>query len=98
MGLPDSVQVPRDWTYLGTKQEAAPLSNTGLSPSVVMLSSTVLLAGSLITPRLAPQPRWPKPMVWAVSISLAATTEIELSFFSTRYLDVSVPWVCLAHL
>ena len=98
MGLPDSVQVPRDWTYLGTKQEAAPLSNTGLSPSVVVLSSTVLLAGNLITQRLAPQPRQPKLTVWALSISLAATTEIELSFFSTRYLDVSVPWVCLAHL
>ena len=40
MGLPDSVQVPRDWTYLGTKQEVALLSNTGLSPSVVALSST----------------------------------------------------------
>ena len=98
MGLPDSVQVPRDWTYLGTKQEAVLLSNTGLSPSVVMLSSTVLLADNLITPRLAPQPRKPKLVVWAISISLAATTEIELSFFSTRYLDVSVPWVCLAHL
>ena len=98
MGLPDSVQVPRDWTYLGTKQEAVPLSNTGLSPSVVSLSSDVLLADNLLTQRLAPQPHWSKPMVWAVSISLAATTEIELSFFSTRYLDVSVPWVCLAYL
>ena len=98
MGLPDSVQVPRDWTYLGTKQEAVPLSNTGLSPSVAVLSSTVLLADNLITPRLAPQPHKPKLMVWAVSISLAATTEIELSLFSTRYLDVSVPWVCLAYL
>ena len=98
MGLPDSVQVPRDWTYLGIRQEVALLSNTGLSPSVVVLSSTVLLAGNLITPRLAPQPHEPKQVVWAISISLAATSEIELSFFSTRYLDVSVPWVCLAHL
>ena len=98
MGLPDSVQVPRDWTYLGTKQESAPFSNTGLSPSVVMLSSTVLLADNLITPRLAPQPPKPKLKVWAVSISLAATKEIELSLFSTRYLDVSVPWVSLAYL
>ena len=98
MGLPDSVQVPRDWTYLGTKQEVALLSNTGLSPSVVVLSSTVLLADNLITPRLAPQPHESKLMVWAFSVSLATTQEIELSFFSTRYLDVSVPWVCLAHL
>ena len=98
MGLPDSVQVPRDWTYLGTKQEVVLLSNTGLSPSVAVLSSTILLADNLITPRLAPQPHKPKLMVWAVSISLAATKEIELSLFSTRYLDVSVPWVCLAYL
>ena len=98
MGLPDSVQVPRDWTYLGTKQEVALLSNTGLSPSVALLSSNILLADNLITPRLAPQPLRPKPKVWAVSGSLAATKEIELSLFSTRYLDVSVAWVCLAYL
>ena len=98
MGLPDSVQVPRDWTYLGTRLEAVLLSNTGLSPSVASLSSDVLLADNLVTQCLAPQPRRSKPMVWAVSISLAATTEIELSLFSTRYLDVSVPWVCLAYL
>jgi hypothetical protein len=31
--------------------------------------------------------------VWAVPRSLAATRRIEVSFFSSRYLDVSVPWV-----
>ena len=31
--------------------------------------------------------------VWALSISLAATLEIEVSFSSFRYLDVSVPGV-----
>ncbi len=34
-------------------------------------------------------------MVWAVSVSLAATWEIEFSFSSSGYLDVSVPQVCL---
>ena len=29
-------------------------------------------------------------MVWATSISLAATLEIDVSFFSSSYLDVSV--------
>ena len=33
--------------------------------------------------------------VWAVSLSLAATQEIEFSFFSSGYLDVSVPLVFL---
>ena len=32
-----------------------------------------------------------------LSVSLAATQEIDFSFSSSRYLDVSVPWVCLPH-
>ena len=32
-------------------------------------------------------------MVWAIPISLATTKGISFDFFSTRYLDVSVPWV-----
>ena len=32
-------------------------------------------------------------MVWPVSLSLAATKEIDVSFFSSGYLDVSVPRV-----
>ncbi len=35
--------------------------------------------------------------VWAVPRSLAATDGIDVSFFSTRYLDVSGPWVGSAH-
>ena len=31
--------------------------------------------------------------VWALSRSLAATEEVAVAFFSSRYLDVSVPWV-----
>ena len=36
--------------------------------------------------------------VWAVSRSLAATEEIDFSFFSCGYLDVSVHRVCHARL
>jgi hypothetical protein len=32
-------------------------------------------------------------VVWALPRSLAATEGIDVSFFSSRYLDVSVPWV-----
>jgi hypothetical protein len=32
---------------------------------------------------------------WAFPISLAATFRISVDFFSSRYLDVSVPWVRL---
>ena len=40
--------------------------------------------------------------VWALPISLAATHGIDFSFFSSRYLDVSLPWVghvylCIQH-
>ena len=34
-------------------------------------------------------------MVWAIPHSLAATNGITFVFFSSRYLDVSVPWVYL---
>ena len=34
-----------------------------------------------------------RSMVWANPVSLAATWGIDFSLFSSRYLDVSVPWV-----
>ena len=37
------------------------------------------------------EPRNARIPVWPLSISLAATLEIEVSFFSSGYLDVSVP-------
>ena len=37
------------------------------------------------------EPRSARTPVWPLSISLAATLEIEVSFFSSGYLDVSVP-------
>ena len=39
-----------------------------------------------------------KFLVWALSLSLAATKEIDFSFFSSGYLDVSVHRVCDTHL
>ena len=41
----------------------------------------------------SPQPRRARTPVWALSLSLAATQEIDVSFFSSGYLDVSVPRV-----
>ena len=46
----------------------------------------------------SPQPRGARTPVWALSISLAATLEIEFSFFSSPYLDVSVQAVPHVHL
>ena len=51
----------------------------------------------------SPLPRGARTTVWALSISLAATLEIDFSFFSSGYLDVSVhrvppaPLFMLAH-
>ena len=67
------------------------ISPTGLSPPTVGLPRPFgyhdLSILKVLQPRTSP--------VWALPTSLAATTGIDLSFFSSRYLDVSVPWVYL---
>lgn len=58
---------------------------------------TVHLLRFLITPLLSVlQPQEASLLVWAVSVSLAATQEIAFAFSSSGYLDVSVPRVCLS--
>ena len=44
------------------------------------------------------EPQSARTLVWALSISLAATLEIDVSFFSSGYLDVSVHRVPSVHL
>ena len=69
------------------------ISHTGLSPSLVVRSSTVPLCFGLL-PTRPHNPRAGHPArVWALPFSLAATLGISVDFFSSRYLDVSVPWV-----
>ena len=46
----------------------------------------------------SPKPHSASTVVWALSISLAATLEIDFSFSSSGYLDVSVPRVPPAYL
>ena len=64
------------------------LSLTGLLPSLVPLSNGVQLEITSIT--LVHTPKVRRPLVWALSISLAATLKIDVSFSSSGYLDVSV--------
>ena len=64
------------------------LSLTGLSPSLAGFPKTFLL-GSMNQFR-GPNPRSACTPVWPLSISLAATLEIDVSFSSSGYLDVSV--------
>ena len=82
---------PYSGYWLGIKR----ISPTGLSPSMVWLSSHALLHV------LSPYHQSYNPQdavtswVWAVSRSLATTWEITLVFFSSAYLDVSVQRVRL---
>ena len=64
------------------------ISSTGLSPSLAGFPKTIRL--SLNNAKCGPQPQRINPLVWPLPISLAATFGIDLSFFSSGYLDVSV--------
>ena len=66
-------------------------SHTGLSPSLVRLSRRFRYARFCNFSR-RPQPR-DESRFGLCPLSLAATYGIDVSFFSSRYLDVSVPWV-----
>ena len=66
-------------------------SPTGLSPCLACFPKTVRLNHSILY--CGPNPSKLGLLVWALSLSLAATQKIDFSFSSFRYLDVSVPWV-----
>jgi hypothetical protein len=58
----------------------ARITRTGLSPAAARLSRRF---------RLSLMCHWPDPL------SLATTSGVSVDVLSSRYLDVSVPWVCL---
>ena len=66
------------------------ISLTRLSLSLAGFPKTILL--SIVIPYAVRNPE-DFSSVWALSISLAATPEIDFSFSSSGYLDVSVPRV-----
>ena len=70
-------------------------SYTGLSPSTVLLSGRFYFIASFASLQsYNPQTAF-TARVWATARSLATTCAITFVFFSCRYLDVSVPRVCL---
>ena len=72
------------------------VSATGLLPPLAGLSRPIRLLRSFVTPQKSVlQPQEASLLVWASSVSLAATQEIAFAFSSSGYLDVSVPQVCL---
>ena len=70
------------------------VSSTGLSPSLINLSK--LFDYRLRYYSRSPHPNAITALVWAPPISLATTLGITFVFFSSGYLDVSVPRVPLA--
>ena len=62
------------------------------------LSRSLRLPRSFVTPyRMSYNPKRQASWFGLCSVSLAATQEIAFAFSSSRYLDVSVPWVCLPY-
>jgi hypothetical protein len=89
---PDSHGVPRAPCYSGTPLNGDLIvSHTGLSPSVVQLSRSFRY-DRFCNPSRRPQPQ-DESWFGLSPLSLAATYGINVFFFSSRYLDVSVPWV-----
>ena len=72
------------------------ISSTGLSPSLMCLSKHFDYTSEYYY--RGPYPKSIINLVWAPPISLATTFGITIVFFSSGYLDVSVPRVPLAYL
>ena len=87
---PASHRISRVPRYSGTCSLLS-TSLTGLSPSPVNLSrffrSSIVIFCRPATPNVR------RPSVWPLPSSLATTKGIEFSFFSSGYLDVSLPRV-----
>ena len=87
---PASHRISRVPRYSGTCSLLSH-SPTGLSPSSERLSSR--FGSAIFSCRKPSTPCVRRPTVWPLSSSLATTKEIEFSFFSSGYLDVSLPRV-----
>ena len=87
---PASHRVSRVPRYSGSVLLFSP-SLTGLSPSLAALSIALQLSYLQIMTSSTPDDR--SLPVWPLTVSLATTKVIEFSFFSSGYLDVSLPRV-----
>ena len=90
MGPPASHRISRVPRYSGSVLLFSP-SLTGLSPSLAALSIALQLSYLQILTSSTPDDR--SLPVWPLTVSLATTKVIEFSFFSSGYLDVSLPRV-----
>ena len=87
-----SVKVPRVSTYSGYRHVNSPFAYGAFTLSGRLSQNR---SAKLIESIPRSEPQHARTLVWALSISLAATLEIDVSFSSSGYLDVSVPRVPL---
>ena len=87
---PASHRISRVPRYSGTCSLSSP-SPTRLSLSSVTLSN--VFGSAIVSYRKPSTPAVRRPPVWPLTSSLATTKVIEFSFFSSGYLDVSLPRV-----
>ena len=98
---PDSTGVSPAPPYSGYSRSQK-LTCTGLSPSTARLSKVIPVHFLNRLSRSYNPSQAGTQLVWALPRSLATTCGITIVFFSSRYLDVSVPRVhyimtCLQH-
>ena len=82
-----SVKVPRVSTYSGSRHARSPFAYGAFTLSGWLSQNHSATLGKSI-PRS--EPRGARTPVWALPVSLAATSGIDVSFSSSGYLDVSV--------
>ena len=94
-----SIKVSRVSMYSGSRHVVFPFAYGAFTLSG-MLSQN--LSARINESIMRSEPHGARTMVWPLSISLAATLEIDFSFSSSGYLDVSVhrvpsAWLCIYH-
>ena len=94
-----SIKVPRVSMYSGYRHADSSFAYGAFTLSGRLSQNR---SAKLVRSIMRSEPHDARTMVWALSRSLAATYEIDVSFSSSGYLDVSVHrvpgvWLCIHH-
>ena len=94
-----SIKVSRVSMYSGSRSVSSPFAYGAFTLSGRLSQN---LSARITESIMRSEPRSARIPVWPLSISLAATLEIDVSFSSSGYLDVSVhrvpsAWLCIYH-
>ena len=90
-----SIKVSRVSMYSGSRHVSSPFAYGAFTLSGRLSQN---LSARIVESIMRSEPRNARISVWPLSISLAATLEIDVSFSSSGYLDVSVHRVPSVHL